>query len=42
MGLSNTRVKNKKGKTILVLTPAVRDMMNNFKQFEKEIQEEDD
>ncbi|KAJ1525384.1 hypothetical protein ONE63_010199 [Megalurothrips usitatus] len=40
MGLQDTRVKNKKGKVILVLTPLVRNTINDFQQFEKEIEEE--
>lgn len=41
MGLSNTRVKNKKGKTLIVLTPSVRNTINELNAFEKEMQEDE-
>lgn len=40
MGMKDTRVKDKKGKTILVITHEVRDLINGLENFEKMLEEQ--
>jgi hypothetical protein len=41
MALKETRVKDKKGKVILVLSAAVRDLVNGIAQFAEQLQKID-
>lgn len=42
MGLANTRVRNNKGKLLLVITPAVRDLITGFEKFVELIENMDE
>lgn len=42
MGLADTRVKNKKGKLLVVITPAVRDFIKGFEVFVTALQNLDE
>lgn len=37
MAIENTKVKDKKGQTVLVLRPAIRDLVNGILKFETEL-----